>query len=217
MLLNFINVPSITEWLLSVLKNIPLINSVFEFPWRSHKVALIKFSALWVLSTSPVILAILLSDVPPGNDSVGEKFLDRIGGAFSISEQFVYAASFLSPVIYIIIERYVSASGEKKLQAAFKGIFRGYGWVLTLALVLLVVTMLAYSATKVSSSGFEKSFLYRFVADGALWFYVGALFCWYLSILDGFGVTGDFVEENRRQEEGLKKTFSDRLRERASK
>lgn len=142
----------------------------------------------------------------------------KISDAISVSEQFVYAAAFLSPVLYIIYERYASLESEDhfgiKMAETARSVFKGYWLVSISAIVVLLLTVSAYSANKINTVDFQATFLYRFATDSAPWLYLYALFCWYLSILDGFGGGGDFIATNRDNEEELATNFSNRIQRR---
>src|SRR5207248_237468 len=141
------------------------INSFLSFDLNTHRQAAIKFVSLWILSSLPVFFAILLSRVPPGDATLLAKFGSKFREAITVSEAFVYAAAFISPVLFIIIQRYISSSRdeEKSRTERFKtslgGIFRGYVLIWILALIILFVTAIAFAAQKTDPSGFEQTFL----------------------------------------------------------
>lgn len=201
---------------LDLLRKTPFINSLVFFPVQSHRLALKKFFALWVLSTSPVLLAILLSPIPGGDASIWAKLFAKMEEAMSFSEQFVYAASFLSPVLYIIYEKYSLIESEgtvnEKLKETFEGVFKGYGLVSITGLIVLLLTVVAYSAAKTNQEIFRSTFLFQIGTTFSIYFYIYALYCWYLSLLDGTGSVGDFIEANREDEDELRIGFSRRIR-----
>ena len=100
----------------------PLLNSFLSFKMKTHRQAAIKFLTLWILSSLPVLFAILLSRVPEGNETLSAKFAGKLRESITVSEAFVYAAAFISPVLFIIIQRYVSSGSEeeKSLAQRFK-------------------------------------------------------------------------------------------------
>lgn len=202
--------------LLNVLRKTPFVNSLVFFSLQSHKAALKKFITLWLLTTSPVLLAILLSPVPVGEGSIWDKFVGKMQDSMSFSEQFVYAAAFLSPVLYIIYEKYTLIEPEgtvnEKLRQTFDRVFWGYGWVSGVGLIVLFLTVVGYSAAKTNLDFFKTTFLFQIGTTLSLYFYLYALYCWYLSLLDGTGSVGNYVEANREDEAELGDQFARRLK-----
>lgn len=196
------------------MEKIPLINSLVYFPWRCHKLAIPKFIVLWILSSAPIILSVALSKVPSGEGDIFSKFMAKLGEGLTVSELFVYSASFLTPLIYIIFERYAKMEMEesfaKKFSEAFK-VFKGYQIIWFVSAFFLLMTAIGFSFVKTGASGFNGTFLHAFLVDGVFYIYLFALFCWYLSILDGVFAGGDFVGENRDDEAELVSDFSQRL------
>lgn len=202
------------------LNKIPIIKTLMFFSWPTHKRALQKFITLWTLSTSPVILAILLSPIPAGSNSLWGSLVSKFTESISVSEQFVYAASFLSPVLYIIFERYISRDNDEsmseRLRNSFKGVFDGYGLICFFATIVMLLTVSAYTATKTNLDYFESTFLYKFSTESSLWLYFYAVFCWYLSMLDGAATGEDFVRNTRENENQLADRFTARISRRSN-
>jgi len=204
--------------LLNILRKTPILQPLVYFPKRTHIIAVQKFVALWLLSSSPVLLAILLSPIPADNITIWEKLLSKWQESISVSELYIYVASFLSPVLYILYERYQLIDGKEtikeKVEETFGKIFYGYRLISFLALILLFLTVAAYSAIKAGSTNFDKTFLYHFISHLSPWVYLYAVYCWYLSILDGINIPRDFVSESRQSEIGLSNNLKARLDER---
>ncbi|KJD20855.1 hypothetical protein VE30_00570 [Vreelandella aquamarina] len=146
--------------------------------------------------------------------------MQKLGEGLTVSELFVYSASFLTPLIYIIFERYAKMEAEesfaKKITEAMK-VFRGYQILWFISAFFLLMTAIGFSSVKTGGDTFNNTFLYFFLVDGAYFIYFFALFCWYLSILDGVFLGGDFVSENRDDEAELVSDFSQRLVKRGGK
>lgn len=195
----------------------PLINSLLSFDMKTHRQATIKFLTLWILSSLPVFFAILLSHVPVGEATLLAKFAGKFREAITVSEVFVYAAAFISPVLFIIIQRYISSSRdeEKSLARRFKrnlaGIFRGYVLVWVLALLVLFVTAIAFAAQKTDPSSFRQTFLSEIGEFLALWLYLFSLICWYLTLCDEFFEGIDYSDASRASEDHLASDFSKRI------
>ncbi|MFH1374253.1 MAG: hypothetical protein ABII79_10695 [bacterium] len=201
----------------SIVTKIPFLQSLVFFSWQSHKSALPKFIILWLFSSAPVILSVTLSSIPDGSHPVLSKLLLEFKKAVFSAELFVYAASFLSPVLYISIERYKELEDHidnklSKVSNVIKRTFIGYGWIWIFALAVLLLTAAGFSATKTDKSMFQTTFLYWIAVQSAPWLYLYASFCWYLSILDGIGQAGDFVGINRENEKGFSDEFTNRVR-----
>jgi len=88
-----------------ILERIPFINPLFAFSIHRHKQAFTKFIVLWIMCTLPVIMAAALTQTPEGVEPGWEGFLGILSISFSASEQFVYAAAFLPPLIYLYISK----------------------------------------------------------------------------------------------------------------
>lgn len=198
-----------------LLTKIPPISSLCYFNSEAHKIAGLKFVVLWLLASSPVIFAILLSPVPQGSLTIWGKFVVKLSDAVSLSEQFVYATSFVSPLLYIIYERYqLNEHGEKfgvKLAESVKSIFPGYVVISLCAIGVLVYSVVAFTASKVSPESFKSTFLYQIAESWALFLYLVALLCWYLSLLDSLASQGDFVARGRIDEELVSAGLAERV------
>jgi hypothetical protein len=167
---------------------------------------------LWVVSSLPVIFAVLFSIIPEGDASIEQKFVEGIRKCLSVSELFVYAASFLSPLLYIIFEKYrateIEHSKGSRISETFKRVFDGYQTMFFSAIVILVLTAAAYTAAKTSSAGLEDTFLYGLLPNLAWYVYAFSLVCWYMSILEGVAEPVDFVSVNRASEDALIVAFT---------
>jgi hypothetical protein len=200
-------------------RHIPVLNSLLFFEKNTHRQAVIKFLTLWTLSSLPVLFAILLSRVPEGDATLWAKFAAKLRESITVSEAFVYAAAFISPVLFIIIQRYVSSSSdeEKSLAQRFRtnlaGIFRSYVFVWVMALLVLIVTAVAFAAQKTDPSGFRQTFLSQIGESCALALYIFSLICWYLTLCDEFFEGIDYSDASRASEDHLTKDFSQRLHE----
>jgi hypothetical protein len=202
-------------YVLAFADKVPVINSLCFFPISSHKKALKKFIALWLLTTSPVFLSVALSEVPDGSGALMSKFISKLKEGLSVSELFVYSASFLTPLIYIIYEKFQEAEDNadfsEKLRDAFK-VFRGYQLMSFLAVISLLITVVGFAAVKTDLGSFKSTFLHAFLVGNAIYIYAFSLFCWYLSLLDGFGGSRGFFRRKETSEKQFQSDFSDRLR-----
>ena len=197
--------------LLRILSYIPFVNCLAYFSPRAHLQASKKLFVLWVLTSMPVLFAVLLSPIPDGDAAFTQKLANKLAIAFTASEQFVYAAAFIAPILYIIYEK-VMSSEDLDLKERFTkgfGIFRGYWLVVLVSFLVLFLTAAAFSALKVNQASYELSFLSRLLVSYSALIYVFAIYCWYLTLLDAT-FSGDYVGASRRDEQ----SFGDRLAER---
>jgi hypothetical protein len=202
--------------LLKIISRIPLLQCLINFPARAHKAAGKKFAALYILSSLPVICAVILSPIPAGTTDIGTALIGKLLGTLTISELFIYTASFITPILYLLYERYDEIPKEeleKEITRSVKKIFRGYGVVAILALLAIIFTTAAFSSLKTNAEYFSTSFLHHYLGQNAWWIYLFALYCWYLSLLDGAS-GGNFVDKTRKSEESVSAGLAARLRNR---
>lgn len=203
--------------LLKILGYIPFLQCLTHFPLKAHKTAAKKFFALLILTSLPIIFAAVLSPIPAGDSDVLEKLTAKLREAISVSELFVYTASFLTPILYLIFEKY-SEAGEGqlgvRLTQGFKGVFKGYGLVALLALLTIFFTASAFSSLKINPDNFKLSFLNHYLFVYSVPIYLFSIYCWYLTLLDGVAAPGDFVGANRSAEDAAASAFSARLKKR---
>ena len=199
--------------LLRFMSWIPLLQCLTYFPLSVHRTAFKKFIVLLILTSLPVIVAVVLSPVPSGNDGGIDKLLTKLRESINVSELFVYTATFLTPVLYLIFEKYDELPKEQlgeEITKGVKGIFKGYGLVAFLSLLIMIFTAIAYSSLKVNAEAFKPSYLNHYLVNYSSWVYLFALFCWYLTILhEKWG--GNFVDSNRNSENATAKAFSVRI------
>lgn len=200
--------------LLKIISYIPFLQCLVCFPKETHLNALRKFAVLWVLTSLPVVVAALLSPVNLGGENNFLDWTDRLAQSISVSEQFVYTASFLTPILYIWYEKYNNTAQEgfnQKFAQSFKEVFNGYGVVVFSALFLILLTAAAFSALKTNPDIFKLTYLNLFLTEYSKYIYFFALYCWYLSLLDGM-FQGDFVETTRKSEKLVTKGLAERLK-----
>lgn len=203
------------------MKSLPLIKPLFYFSKKCHKQAFPKFGILWFMCTLPVLLSALLAQKPKPDVTGWTGFVNNLFTSFSASEQFVYAAAFLPPVIYLIYERYQEAEmgGDlsNRIKLSFRKLFDGYGFVLSFACLALLTTVITYTGTKTNFGNLQNTYLYDVAVSSAPWFYFYSLYCWYLSILDGITDSSSFLSDNKQAEEVLSGQFAERIKTRVGK
>ena len=199
--------------LLGIAHSIPFVQSITSFSWETHKDALPKFFSLWILSVLPIIFAALLFPLEQSVDLWG-----RANAAFSATDQFIYAVSFLSPMLYMLYEKYVRqrryiASGKRSPDMVGPAP-RGFGYILFIALLLFVFTAFAFGASKVQQADQTGTAIEGYLATGAIGVYAYSIFCWYITILMSISMDfPDFVAKTRQSENDMTDAFSKRLAE----
>lgn len=195
----------------AILSRLPIIQCLTPYGKEVHGTALKKFAALLVLTSLPVIVSVALAPMPGDASSAFDKLISKFADTLTVTELFVYSATFLTPILYLQYERF-SISNFSNLDALRKA-FRGYGLVTLLALILIVLTAVAFAAVKFHHDLFKATFLNYYLGDYAIAVYLFGLYCWYLTLLDGANSSG-FVQDNRDQELGLTNKLASRLRSR---
>lgn len=189
--------------LLRVLRHVPLANGLFFFSSQAHKIAIKKFLILVFCASLPVIFTALYS-------TRNIDFVNILHNSISVSDQFIYAASFLAPGIYLIWEKHDMnlENSESKSKIKFR-LYPGYGWILLISIVLLFVTAVSFTAIKFSKASFEQTILFSIMSEGSIYVYLFSLYAYYMSIVEAIPV--DFVGVTRKTESTLQKSFKNRL------
>jgi len=146
---------------------------------------------------------------------VNSEFDSTVYHAFSLGEQFVYAATFTAPLMYLFFEAVViavNAPGPDKLEHIRQRL-RGIGSLLLPTLILLVVTVLSFAAAR--NAEFQETFLFIFLGPQSLMIYILSLGIWYAAVLADTPPNMDFAELTRRQTKQFADQFKDRLRREA--
>lgn len=202
--------------LLKIFSKIPLLQCLFFYPWDAHKTAIKKFFVLWLFTSLPIIFAAILSKIPEGNYGDTSGLLVKIKDSITVSELFIYTASFLTPILYMIFEKITSIPREEigeKITKGIRGIFTGYELVALISFIIIIITAIAFGQIKTNEQYFRDTYLNHYLTEYSLIIYIFSLYCWYLTLLDG-AWSGDFVRSNRKTENIVSSQFSDRLRNR---
>lgn len=190
----------------------PLLRVYANHTLDNHKAAMFKALFLWIFSSLPIILTVLYSSPRNSEDSIWTQLLADIGRLFTLDEMFVYAASFLSPVIYIAVDLMLKIRGDQ-MDASFKNIqrhLRGMEWIVIGSLLLLFVTATTFSSAKIEGAEFEGSYLYIALGGKAVFLYCLSLLMWYTTILQDT-VTPTDIGQKRSEESS---TFADKFKAR---
>lgn len=211
MLLNNETVQSLMRIFVKFAKKLPVLSSIFFFSSKAHKHAIGKFLVLWIASTSPILFLSLLTPVPVGSEGVFTKFSNVFIDFFSSAEMFVYTTAFLSPVIYMIWEKYQLAKDAEDFRERIKQAYSVFGLNALLSIAVLIFAAIAYSANKLSPlAQTPPTFLDLIYGKYSYIFYFYSIYCWYLTMLDGFR-DFNFTESFREQEEQSANSFKAQL------
>lgn len=140
---------------------------------------------LWLVSTSPVLASILLSTPRIGDGEVYEQFFSEIVRRLSLTEIFVYSAAFLAPMLYVVFEVIDSYKSNKhELSVKEVGLqMRGMDKVFLTSIVILILTLIAYSGANTGSEVFPNTYLSIFLQEKGYILYLASLLIWLSVIL----------------------------------
>lgn len=205
---------SVRDFIKIILSWIPLIQCLTYFSLAVHRGVMKKFVMLLVLTSLPIIYTAFLSPVPQGGGQIFEKLYFQLKGAVNASELFVYTATFLTPILYVVYESYSDVTGEefkRRIAEGVRGFYKGFGLVAFLSFLVMISTAVAYGSLKNDSDTFKNSFLSYFLVEYSGWIYAFSLFCWYLTLLYEAKSPGDFVGTNRDDEDSVSAAFHRRI------
>jgi hypothetical protein len=190
----------------------PSILFVRNYSLADHRSALMKAFFLWVVSTSPVIGAILLSKPTSKNGDLAGQFQLEVLANFTITEMFVYSASFLAPVLYVVFDILSDfKEGDVKFEKkAISNYLRGMQSVFISSIFILILTLLAYASAKSDPVGFSQTYLALFLTGKGYIIYLASLLIWYSVIL--WEKTPKVKFENSQSEKATE--FSDEYQKR---
>lgn len=194
---------------------IPFAGVLQDISWKGHSRAFKKFFILWVLSSLPVVFAILFSTPEASDLELWEKFKASLRLSYTVSDVFVYSAAFLSPLLLIIFEKYNAMAYEEdrgiKIHKAFKRVFPCYYLMWGAALIVLFVISWAFSVYRMGGDELKETLLYLWIPDFHYYVYVFALFAWYLTIWDRDRPVEHYFKEMKNSEDTFSTGFSERL------
>lgn len=203
------------EYLLLVLRWVPIVAPLLSFRFSLHVATIIKAFFIWLFATSPIFITAILSPIPAGQQSLGHTFLENVLGAFSISEQYVYVAAFMSPFLYMLFEKFIeadqAASFGERLKRSYTATYNLFLVYWSVAAFIFVISVVTYASTKISFDIFQNTLLYKITYDKAYFIYLASLYFWYLSLLDAAAPASNFVEQNRNAEKAFALEFDERV------
>lgn len=200
-------------------KPIPFWRSFAYYPADYHTRALRKFIVLWIISILPLLVAALFSPANPQTNSISSLigFSKTLFAEFSGTHQFIYAVSFITPILYLVIEhneQYVSflRSKKRKVDDVLKIAPEGFGWILFWAVIVFLFTIVSYAAATTVELRQQKTILDSISEYTVYLVYIFALFCWYYTILESTpAINDDFSTKKKIQEEDLSSRLNDRI------
>lgn len=163
---------------------IPAALFIRRFPLDVQRNAATKAIFLWFFATSPVFAAIFMSK-PDAATDISEHVQSGALSSVSFTEVFVYTASFVSPLLYLIfdfLKRLKNLKSIRDLQQLIHNM-RGMPWIILSSLVLLGITLLSYGSAKADPEGFPETVMAQLLTDRGWMVYIVSLLIWYCVIL----------------------------------
>lgn len=140
---------------------------------------------LWIVSTSPVLASIALSTPKNGQGEIWEQFIYEILRRLTLTEIFVYSAAFLAPMLYVIFD-VIDAYKNKNIELTIKEVsqqMRGIDKVFLTSIIILILTLIAYSGANTDSEVFPNTYLAIFLQQKGYVLYLVSLLIWFSVIL----------------------------------
>ena len=192
--------------------SLPAIYFAWSYPRKAKIEAAWKALFLWLVSTSPVIGGILLSSPKNNSAPTGSQFQIEVLASFTINEMFVYTAAFLAPVLYVVFDVVKRlADGDLAFRPKdLKDHLRGMQGVFLSAIVILIVTLLAYASAKSDPAGFPKTYLALFLTGKGFIVYLVSLLIWYSVILWETTPKNQFERQQKEENNQFSESYAKR-------
>jgi hypothetical protein len=194
-----------------IITKIPVLNTLAFFPLKVHAMAGKKCAFSLIFSLSPILIALLFSKAQEGGGAI-----DYIKSAFSMSEQYVYAAAFITPLFYLIYERFQESEKSDpfsdKISSSIKDLFPGYGITMLAAAGVLLVTVAAFSVSKANTNNMDEMLIASLSPVLAPWFFIFSIYCLYISILDQYFDSSAIFQNDKKKQKNLADEFSSMLK-----
>lgn len=158
---------------------------IFRYSKADLKQAGWKTFFLWLVSTSPVLTSIALSTPKIGQGEVWEQFAQEIFRRLTLTEIFVYSAAFLAPMLFVVFEVFDSYK-NKKIELTLREVsqeMRGIDRVFLTSIIILILTLIAYSGANTGSQVFPNTYLAIFLQQRGYILYLVSLLIWFSVIL----------------------------------
>jgi len=197
---------------------VPFVTAFKSFPAWAHKSAFPKFLCLWIASVFPLLLAASLHS---GTKDLSQfqNFLNELSNQFFGTHQFIFAVSFITPVLYLWYEYFDQMtqfirSNKRKAEGSFKQAPEGVVYVIVSAILVWLFTALAYATDPSVGTDGGPTMLQRMAGSGLAvgLVYLFSLMCWYLTIIDTVPPPVDgFQIEKKNSERSLADQFNNRI------
>lgn len=168
---------AIGEKILTIIKQIPLLESAFSFPQSVRRRAGREIGFLWFVSSLPLIFSIIAKMITGGS------FQDAAAEEVNIKAIFIYTSAFLAPVLYLLIDRLIFPREQK--------IFAGAYWVFLITLAIAFSSLYLFQNDKIKDS---HPWLWA-----SLVMYLLSIYFWWLAIADSRGDIS-YAEETTQDE-----------------
>lgn len=209
--------PQVINFLVTILTFAVLSSAAIKFILRYNvkdiKQAGWKALFLWLVSTSPVLTNILLSTPKNGDEELWEQFVQEILRRLTLTEMFVYTAAFLAPMLYVVFE-VLDAYNNNKIELTIREVsqeMRGIDKVFITSMIILILTIIAYSAGNADGDMFSNTYLAIFLQQKGYILYLASLLIWFSVILWEKGPPPFSFETAQKLEAG---NFADELAKR---
>lgn len=182
-------------------------SATIRFIWHQNRKnllpALSKAFFLWIISSFPIFASLLLGAPTSIEGELHAHFFDNLKAKLYISEIFIYSAAFVSPVLYVVFDM-LRALKDNEMRLNLTDIsrtMRGMEGVVLTAIIILLLSSIAYSGSKFESSGFGNTFIFLFFQDQGYILYVASFLIWYSVIL--WEKSGHFSFESSEKEDTM--------------
>jgi hypothetical protein len=213
------NIPQPMETFLRYAQKVPFLGPLFGFSPGVHKRALVKAVVLWILGTSPILLAIVFSHTQqPQPDVIAELqsashrvFIEF----FSNDGIYAYTVAFIAPFLFIgaarIWEAVPFGPREGVRTVLMQNVFDGYWLCFLASALLLLVTALAFTSSLLSATEYKRTILFSITEERVVLFYLLSIYFWYLSILDELTQDSSYGDRFRANDQKALRDFEARL------
>lgn len=175
-----------------------------------------------MISVIPLVVAALFEPIseiecnPETGYQYAADFLNVLWKHFNGKNQFIYAVSFITPILYMIYERYILMQSHvesgKRTSKDLRKLPPGFGWIMFWAVLVFVFAAFAFATSATRPIRTSTTFLDVVSKYTVLLVYLFSLLCWYMTILDSSMEPAQaFTDTIRKEEDELAATFSRRI------
>lgn len=158
---------------------VPLFDALCAYEWEVHKHVLKKFAVLWFFSASPLLLSCIFFVSRSPSTGRLQPFVQSLYSEFTGKSIYIYATSFIVPLLYVFWEEYISLLKYAFSRKTAPDDLRpppSFGLILCIALIAFGMSAALY--------GFlENQGVSTYFATLTFAIYLYAMFCWYFTLL----------------------------------